>query len=60
MQLDVVVITCSMKMAYRYLVLSIFNEVTYLKQMSIFHKALNLIKFDFEITLKSVSETNQY
>ena len=36
-----------------YLVLTIFNEGT-------FHKALNLFKFDCEITLETVPETNQY
>jgi len=34
-------------------VLTIVNE-------SIFHKALNLFEFDCEITLESVSGTNQY
>ena len=42
------------------LVLTIFNERAYLTFKSIFHKALNLVKFDCEITLESVHGTNQY
>jgi len=42
------------------LVLTIFNEGAYLKFKSIFHKALNLFKFDCKITLESVPGTNQY
>ena len=42
------------------LVLTIFNEVAYLTFKSIFHKALNLFKFDYDITLESVPGTNQY
>jgi len=42
------------------LVLTIFNEGAYLTFKSIFHKALNLFKFDCEITLEFVSGTNQY
>jgi len=41
-------------------ILTIFNEGTYLTFESIFHKALNSFKFDCEITLESVQETNQY
>jgi len=41
-------------------VLTIFNERAYLTFKSIFHKALNLYKFDCEITLESVHGTNQY
>ena len=41
-------------------VLTIFNERAYLTFKSIFHKALNLYKFDCEITLESVPGTNQY
>ena len=42
------------------LVLTLFNEVAYFAFKSIFHKALNLFKFDCEITLHSVPGTNQY
>ena len=42
------------------LVLTLFNEVAYFAFKSIFHKALNLFKFDCEITLESVPGTNQY
>jgi len=38
------------------LVLTILNEVAYLTFKSIFHKALNLFKFDCEITLEYVLE----
>ena len=44
------------------LVLTIFNEGAYLAFKSIFHKALNIFKFDCEFTLESVPEptsTNQ-
>jgi len=30
------------------------DDMAYLKRKSIFYKALNLLKFDFKITLKSV------
>ena len=43
-----------------YLVLTIFNEGAYLTFKSIFHKAINLFKFDCEFTLESVPGTNQY
>ena len=43
-----------------FLVLIIFNDGAYLTFKSIFHKALDLIQFGFEITLKSVPGTNQY
>ena len=42
------------------LVLTIFKEGAYLTFKSIFHKVLNLFKFDCEITLEFVSGTNQY
>ena len=38
----------------------IFNEGAYLTFKSIFPKALNVFKFDCEITLDSVPGTNQY
>jgi len=41
-------------------VLLIFNEGAYLRFQSIFHKALNLFRFDCDITLESVPGTNQY
>ena len=43
-----------------YLVLTILAEAAYLTFESIVHKALNVFKFDCEITLKSVPGTNQY
>ena len=45
---------------YRILVLTILNEEGYLTFKSIFHKVLNLFKFNCEITLESVPGTNQY
>ena len=42
------------------LVLTIFNKGAYLTFKSIFHKVLNLFKFDCEFTVKSVPGTNQY
>jgi len=42
------------------LVLTIFSEGAYFTLESIFHKALNLFKFDCEITLESVPGTNKY
>jgi len=45
---------------YAVLVLTIFNEGAYLTFKSIYHKALNLFEFDCDITLESVSGTNQY
>jgi len=42
------------------LVLTIFNEGTYLTLKSIFNKALDLVEFDCEITLESVPGTYQY
>ena len=47
-------------MIYLFLVLTIFNEGTYLTFKSIFHKALDLFYFDCDITLESVPVTNQY
>ena len=41
-------------------VLMILNKGAYLTFMSIFHKALNLFKFDCEITLESVPGINEY
>ena len=32
----------------------VVDDMAYLKRKSIFYKALNLLKFDFKITLKSV------
>jgi len=42
------------------LVWTIFNEGAYLTFKSNFHKALSSFQFDCEITLESVSGTNQY
>ena len=42
------------------LVLTIFNEGAYLIFKSIFHKVLNLVQFDCEITIESVAGSNQY
>ena len=42
------------------LLMIIFNEEAHLTFKSIFHKALHLFKFDWEITFESVPETNQY
>jgi len=38
----------------------IFHEGSYLTFKSIFHKALNLFKFDCEFTLKYVPGTKHY
>ena len=38
----------------------IFSEAAYFTVKPIFHKAINLFELDSEITLESVSETNQY
>ena len=43
-----------------YLILTIFNKGAFWKFKSIFHKALILFKFDYEITLESVPGANQY
>jgi len=42
------------------LMIFLFNEGAYLTFKSIFHKAFNLFKFDYEFTLESVPGTNQY
>ena len=62
-QLEQTNYTCFSNIAFRldlFLVLTIFNEGAYLPFKSIFHKALNSFKFDCEITLESVSGTNQF
>ena len=41
-------------------VLTIFNQVSYLIVESIYHKAFRLFEIDCEITLDSVPGTNQY
>jgi len=41
-------------------ILRMFNEGAYLTFKTIFHKALNLFKFDCDITLEFVPGTNQY
>jgi len=41
-------------------VFTLSNEGAYLKHMSIYFKALNLFKFDCEITRESVPGTNPY
>ena len=58
---DAVVHRCGQRVSVvTCLVLTIFNDGAYLTFKSIFHKALSLFYFDYEITLESVPGTNLY